>query len=48
MDKWFTVLFVTVEPSIVIDMEACTGAQHYSKVLMSKGYELIIIAPQFV
>jgi len=47
-DKWLKVLFATVEPGAVIGMEACTGAHHWSRILMSKGYEVKIIPPQFV
>jgi len=47
-DKWLKVLFTTVKPGAVIGMEACTGAHHWSRILMSKGYEVRIIPPQFV
>jgi len=47
-DKWLTVLFATVEPRTVIGMEACTGAHHWSRLLLDKGYEVKIIPPQFV
>jgi len=46
-DKWLKVLFATVEPGTVIGMEACTGAHHWSRILISKGYEVKIIPPQF-
>ena len=47
-DKWLKVLFETVEPGTVIGMEACAGAHHWSRILLDKGYEVIIIPPQFV
>ena len=47
-DKWLKVLFATVEPGAVIGMEACAGSHHWSRILMSKGYEVKIIPPQFV
>ena len=46
--KWLKVLLKETDPSCEIGMEACTGAHHWSRVLMSKGYQVKIIAPQFV
>ncbi len=47
-DKWLKVLYQTVEPGTEIGMEACTGAHHWARRLMSQGYEVKVIAPQFV
>jgi len=47
-DKWLKVIFASVKPGTVIGMEACTGAHHWSRILISKGYEVTIIPPQFV
>lgn len=47
-DKWLSVLFETVKPGATIGMEACTGAHHWSRLLLSAGYEVKIIPPQFV
>jgi transposase len=47
-DKWLKVLFETAKPGTVIGMEACAGAHHWSRILLDKGYEVIIIPPQFV
>lgn len=47
-DKWLTVLCETVKPGCVIGMEACTGAHHWARILIDKGYEVKIIPPQFV
>jgi transposase len=46
--KWLKVLLRETDPSCEIGMEACTGAHHWARVLMSKGYQVKIIAPQFV
>jgi len=47
-DKWLKVLFATVKPGTAIGMEACAGSHHWSRILISKGYEVKIIPPQFV
>lgn len=47
-DKWLDVLCNTVKPGAVIGMEACTGAHHWSRLLLEKGYEVKMIPPQFV
>ena len=47
-DKWLMVLFETAKPGTVIGMEACAGGHHWSRILLDKGYEVIIIPPQFV
>lgn len=47
-DKWLSVLFETVKPGTLIGMEACTGAHHWARVLIDKGYEVKIIPAQFV
>lgn len=47
-DKWLTVLCETVKPGCVIGMEACTGAHHWARILIGKGFEVKIIPPQFV
>jgi len=46
--NWLKVLLKETDPSCEIGMEACTGAHHWARVLMSKGYQVKIIAPQFV
>jgi len=46
--KWLKVLCDTVEPGTEIGMEACTGAHHWARQLIQKGYVVKIIPPQFV
>jgi len=47
-DRWLSVLFETVKPGTMIGMEACGGAHHWSRILLSKGYPVKIIPPQYV
>ena len=47
-DKWFKALLQNTEPGCEIGMEACAGAHHWARELMRKGYQVKIIAPQFV
>ena len=47
-EQWLQVLTETVEPGCVIGMEACSGAHHWARQLRSRGYEVRLIAPQFV
>ena len=46
--KWIKVLCETVKPGTEIGMEACTGAHHWARLLIQRGYEVTIISPQFV
>ena len=46
--NWLKVLLKETEPGCEVGMEACTGAHHWARLLMSKGYPVKIIAPQFV
>jgi len=46
--KWIKVLCETVKPGTEIGMEACTGAHHWARLLIQRGYEVAIIPPQFV
>jgi len=46
--QWLQALVDKVEPGCVIGMEACTGAHHWARELQSRGYEVRLIAPQFV
>ena len=46
--RWLKVLLESVEPGCEIGMEACTGAHHWARELMAKGYLVKLIAPQFV
>jgi transposase len=46
--QWLQALMDKAEPGCVIGMEACTGAHHWARELQSRGYEVRLIAPQFV
>ncbi len=46
--QWLRVLCETVKPGTEIGMEACTGAHHWARLLIQRGYEVTIIPPQFV
>jgi len=46
--QWLKVLLDAVEPGCVIGMEACGGAHHWARQLQANGYEVRLIAPQFV
>ncbi len=46
--KWIKVLCETVNPGTEIGMEACTGAHRWARLLLHRGYAVIIIPPQFV
>lgn len=47
-NQWLQALLEKTEPGCVIGMEACTGAHHWARELQSRGYEVRLIAPQFV
>jgi transposase len=46
--KWIKDLCEAVEPGTEIGMEACTGAHHWARLLIQRGYVVTIIPPQFV
>jgi transposase len=46
--QWLKVLLETVEPGCVIGMEACGRAHHWARQLQARGFEVRLIAPQFV
>jgi len=46
--NWITVLVKSVEPGCEIGMEACGGSHHWARVLKEKGFQVKMIAPQFV
>ena len=46
--RWIAELERNVEPGCEIGMEACGGAHHWARILQSKGYDVKMIAPQFV
>jgi transposase len=47
-NNWIQVLQNKVEPGCTIGMEACAGAHHWARLLQSRGYQVKLIAPQFV
>lgn len=46
--SWLKVLTQKLEPGCEIGMEACGGAHHWARELQSRGFEVKLIAPQFV
>jgi len=46
--EWLKVLLEQTEPGCVIGMEACGGAHHWARVLQARGYQVRLVAPQFV
>ena len=46
--NWLKVLLEETDPNCEIGIEACAGAHHWARILMNKGYQVKIIAPQFV
>ena len=46
--NWLKVLTDKVVPGCEIGMEACAGANHWARELQSRGYEVKLMAPQFV
>ncbi|MDH3507557.1 MAG: IS110 family transposase, partial [Gammaproteobacteria bacterium] len=46
--NWLKVLSQKLEPGCEIGMEACGGAHHWARELHSRGFEVKLIAPQFV
>lgn len=47
-DRWIAELERNIEPGATIGMEACGGAHHWAWLLQAKGYQVKLIAPQFV
>lgn len=46
--QWLKVVVERLEPGCAIGMEACSGAHHWARILRSRGFEVKLIAPQFV
>ena len=47
-EDWIEVLRERAEPDCEIGMEACGGAHHWARLLQGLGYQVKLIAPQFV
>lgn len=46
--RWVEELVDKVEPGCEIGMEACAGSHHWARTLRAHGYDVKLIAPQFV
>jgi len=46
--SWLKVLSATVEPGCEVGMEACGGSHHWARELRTRGYQVKLVAPQFV
>jgi len=46
--NWLKVLSEKLEPGCEIGMEACGGSHHWGRELKARGFEVKLIAPQFV
>ena len=46
--QWLRELCESAEPGCEIGMEACGGAHHWARQLQARGFEVKVIAPQFV
>ncbi|MGB0867180.1 MAG: IS110 family transposase [Granulosicoccaceae bacterium] len=47
-NNWIQVLEQNALPGCVIGMEACAGAHHWGRELRARGFDVRLIAPQFV
>lgn len=47
-DRWLKAVQEVAEPGCEIGMEACGGAHHWARQLRALGYQVKLIAPQFV
>lgn len=47
-DRWIEELVELMEPGCVVGMEACAGAHHWARVLQARGFNVKLMAPQFV
>lgn len=46
--QWLKVLLETVESGCIIGMEACASAHHWARQIEAHGYDVRLVAPQFV
>jgi len=46
--QWLKVLLETVESGCIIGMEACASAHHWARQLKAHGYDVRLVASQFV
>jgi len=46
--RWLAALTEVLEPGCEVGMEACAGAHHWARELRARGYEVKLMAAQFV
>ncbi|PSS58473.1 IS110 family transposase [Pseudomonas sp. BBP2017] len=47
-DRWLQTVLEKIEPGCEIGMESCGGAHHWARQLQARGFQVRLIAPQFV
>lgn len=47
-DRWLQTVLDKIEPGCEIGMESCSGAHHWARQLQARGFQVRLIAPQFV
>jgi transposase len=47
-DRWLQTVLEKIEPGCEIGMESCGGAHHWARQLQARGFQVKLIAPQFV
>ena len=47
-ENWIQTLIDKVQPGNEVSMEACAGAHHWGRMLQTRGFNVKLIAPQFV
>lgn len=47
-ESWLRAMSEHVDPGCEVAMEACAGAHHWARSLRERGYQVKLIAPQFV
>ncbi|WP_339548756.1 IS110 family transposase, partial [Pseudomonas sp. RA_35y_Pfl2_P32] len=47
-DRWLQTVLEKIEPGGEIGMESCGGAHHWARQLQARGFQVRLIAPQFV
>jgi len=47
-EHWLQTMLEKIEPGCEIGMESCGGAHHWARQLQARGYQVKLIAPQFV
>lgn len=47
-DRWLQTVLEKIEPGCEVGMESCGGTHHWARQLQARGYQVRLIAPQFV